>query len=484
MSLKFKVIHSVFWSAIQGLGNQIISLIIFFILARLLTPEEFGLVAMANAFLAVIQIFLEQGIAQALIQRQELESEYLDTAFWLTLIIGTIITVFGVTTASLAAQFFHQPQLTLIIQCLSLLCIISSLGQVQQAFLERNFAFKELATRGLLATVISGIIGVIFAVYGFGIWSLVSQQIVQAIIGTLVLWKASDWRPRWQFSRRSFQDLSNFGINILGFKIVNFFNDKVNDFLIGYFFGAVTLGYYSLATRVLATITQVIVKTSQDIALPTFSRLQQTPEKLLQAFYQATQLTSLLALPTFLGTITLAPDLISVIGQQWLPALPLIQILAIMGILRSVTFFTSSVFIAMGKPAWWFQLGVLKMMLNLLGFGIAYQWGIIAVTWAYTLRLYIAFPIGQWAISKLIKISWNKYLRQFIIPLLSSLVMIITILTAKIILHQLITSVFITILISAIAGATTYGIAVYLLAPKIIQQLLEFTKLATSSTPK
>jgi PST family polysaccharide transporter len=138
----------------------------------------------------------------------------------------------------------------------------------------------------------------------------------------------------------------------------------------------------------------------------------------------------------------------------------------------------------MGKPAWWFQLGVLKMMLNLLGFGIAYQWGIIAVTWAYTLRLYIAFPIGQWAISKLIKISWNKYLRQFIIPLLSSLVMIITILTAKIILHQLITSVFITILISAIAGATTYGIAVYLLAPKIIQQLLEFTKLATYSTPK
>ncbi|PSF39086.1 flippase [Aphanothece hegewaldii CCALA 016] len=481
MSFKQKVINSVFWSAAQGLGNQILSLIIFAVLARLLTPKDFGLVAMANVFLAVLQIFLEQGFTQSLIQRQELDQDYLDTAFWTTLVIGVLMTLFGVMTAPLFADFFHQPQLTLVVQWLSLLCFIFSLSQVQQALLERKFAFKVIATRLLFGTIIGGFIGVVMALRGYGVWSLVTQQIVQATVGTIVLWKVSDWRPRWYFSRECYQDLSNFGIHIFGFKIVSFFNDKANDFLIGYILGAVALGYYSLASRIFSIVTQVVVKTSQDIALPAFSRLQNEPERLCRAFSQATQFTSLIAFPTFSGIAVFAPEIIIVFfGQQWLSAIPLISILSLMGLLRSVTYFTASVFVAMNKPSWWFQLGLLKMFFNLIGFLIAYPFGIVAVTWAYVIRLYLAFPVGQWAISKLLKITWGEYLRQFIPSFVGSVIMILVIYSLKILFNYWLFSPVFILIFGSLFGAVVYGLAIYLIAPDIIQKIIEIVKIATS----
>ncbi|GFE67660.1 lipopolysaccharide biosynthesis protein [Chroococcus sp. FPU101] len=481
MSIKQKVVNSVFWSAAQGFGNQILSLIIFSVLARLLTPQDFGLVAIANVFLAILQIFLEQGFAQALIQKDELTQKHLDTAFWTTVGMGVLITFLGITTAPLFAEFFRQPQLTPVIQWLSLLCLILSLSQVQQALLERKFAFKAIATRFLFGTIIGGFVGVVMALKGYGVWSLVTQQIIQATVATIFLWKVSDWRPKWYFSKQCFQDLFNFGIHILGFKIVSFFNDKANDFLIGYFLGAVALGYYSLASRIFSIITQIVVKTSQDIALPTFSRLQHEPEKMRQAFYQATQFTSLVAFPTFLGIALLAPELIFVsFGQQWLAAIPLIQILSLMGILRSVTYFTSSVFVAMGKPSWWFRLGLLKMVLNLSGFLIAYPFGIIAVTWAYVIRLYIAFPVGQWAISKLLNISWSQYLRQFIPAFVGSIIMITVIFAFKSLLLVWSLSPLLILILCSLVAFISYAVAIYLIAPKMIKQIIALFRLATS----
>ncbi|WP_421655574.1 lipopolysaccharide biosynthesis protein [Leptothermofonsia sp. ETS-13] len=482
MSIKQKAVKGVVWTTIQNWGSQAGSLIVFFILARLLQPQDFGLVALADVFLVFMQLLLEQGFAQAIIQRQELEPEHLDTAFWISLAIGMSLTLIGFASAGWVAEFLKQPLLAPILQCLSPVFVISAFSRVQQAILERQFAFKAIALRWLVGTIAGGAVGITLAFLGFGVWSLVIQRLVHEAIGTLMLWSASNWRPGFKVSMPHFRQLFGFGINIMGFNVLNFFNTRINDFLIGYFLGLIALGYYSVAYRVLTVMTQLLVRTSRDVALPTFSRLQTEPERFRRAFYTATQLTSTVAFPTFLGMATLAPELVLLLfGKQWQPSIPLMQILALMGMLRAVTFFKGSVFIAMGKPAWWFWLSVLNVVLNLIGFAIAIPFGIQAVAFAYVLRGYLAFPVGQWAVSRLIQDPLLLYLRQFITPLVSALVMATAILGAK----QLLTvwlNPFGLLATCTFLGAMIHGLTIRLLAPQLFQQVLDLARLAVSRT--
>ncbi|NJN87778.1 MAG: oligosaccharide flippase family protein, partial [Leptolyngbyaceae cyanobacterium SL_7_1] len=205
MSIKQKAIKGVAWSAIQNWGSQVGSLLVFFLLARLLTPEAFGLVALANVFLLFMQLLLEQGFSQAIIQREDLEPEHLNTAFWLTLVSGTLLAGIGIFSASWIAELFGQAALTPIIRWVSPLLIIIALARVQQASLERKFNYKAIAARKILATFMGGAVGVLMAFLGFGVWSLVAQQFVFESVGAITLWVCSDWRPGLTVSMRHFR---------------------------------------------------------------------------------------------------------------------------------------------------------------------------------------------------------------------------------------------------------------------------------------
>lgn len=484
MGIKQKAIRGFVWSAIQNWGSQAGGLVVFFVLARLLPPAAFGLVALANVFLAFMQIFLEQGFAQALIQRKHLEPEHLDTAFWTTVAIGGVLSLLGWIGAGAVANLFNQPQLTPILQWLSLLFLINSFSNVQRAILERRFAFKAIAARSLLAMLMGGITGVGMACLGFGVWSLVGQQMVSELVAVLVLWTASDWRPGLKISAQHFQHLFNFGINILGFNLLSFINTRADDFLIGYFLGPVALGYYSIAYRVLTLMIQLLTSTSNQVALPTFSRLQDDLERFRKAFYLATQFTSAIAFPTFLGMAVMAPQLVSLLfGTQWLPSVPVMQVLAFMGMMQSVSYFKGSVFMAMGKPSWRLWLAMLNASLNIIGFSIAVQFGIVAVALAYVIRGYLIFPIGQWLVSRLIKTPLLTYLKQFIPALTGSLIMAVAMLGTKSLLVDRLSSLPLLFICSAI-GAFIYLCSIRIFAPDLFQQFLELLRLALARSSR
>jgi PST family polysaccharide transporter len=473
MSIREKAIQGVLWSALQNWGSQVGSLLVFFLLARLLTPEAFGLVAMANIFLAFMQIFLQQGFAQSLIQRQDLEPDHIDTAFWTNLAIGACLTGFGLIAAGWVAAQFQQPQLVPILQVLSLLFLITACGNVQQALLERAFNFRATATRALAATLVGGVAGIGLALTGFGVWSLVGQQVIQELIGTLVLWQASDWRPRFKVSLPHFWQLFHFGMPILGFNFLNFLNSRADDLLIGYFLGAAPLGYYSIAYRILGVMQQLLVQTSQQIALPTFSRLQSDLEQFRQAFYTATQLTSLIAFPAFLGVLALAPELVVMLfGEQWIPSIPVLQVLSLAGIFQSISFFKSSVFMAMGKPSWSLWLSLLTVVLNLIGFSIAVRWDIVAVAAAFVIRGYLVFPIGQWAVSRLIHVPVLTYIKQFTAPLVSAIMMTGFVVFIKNWLLGITSAYILVVSISALLGALLYIGLIRFSSPALFDKLL------------
>ncbi|MCY7278519.1 MAG: oligosaccharide flippase family protein, partial [Phormidesmis sp. CAN_BIN44] len=189
MTLQQKAVKGIAWSFIQSYGNQVITLVVFLLLARLLTPEVFGLIALANIFINFIQIFLDQGLGEAIVQRKELEPEHLDTAFWTNVASGAILMSIGLLSADLVAQFFHEPKLSSVIRWLSLSLIIGSLNVVQRALLRRNLAFKTLAIRTLIASLVAAVVGIIMAFQGLGVWSLVGMTLTERIIGTAILWK-------------------------------------------------------------------------------------------------------------------------------------------------------------------------------------------------------------------------------------------------------------------------------------------------------
>lgn len=483
MSLKQKAIKGALWSAIQSWLGQVISFVVFFVLARLLEPEAFGLIALAGVFLAFMQIFLNQGFAEAIIQRKELEPEHLDTAFWIALSISLFLTLVSIGFANVTASALNEPLLKPIVSWLSISFLFSGLSSVQQAILRRELAFKNLAARTLIARLIGGATGVVMALLGFGVWSIVGQKLSEGFAGVLLLWWVSDWRPGFKVSKRHFQELFGFGINIVGFNVLYFFNRHSDDLLIGYFLGPVALGYYSVAYRLLVLMTQVLTQTTAQVALPTFSRLQQEPERMRGAFYSATQLTSTIAFPCFLGMAALAPELVpTLFGKQWEPSIPVMRILAFIGILHSVSFFQSNVIVAMGKPGWRLGVNFLNAGLNVPAFIIAVLvWGKIeAVAAVYVIRGYLLSPIPLWMIYKLIKIKTNTYFQHLAGPLGASIIMVGSIFGIKYLLGNSIT-VYGRLAIFVVVGGIIYGVAIALLAPKIFSQVIELIKLAFSS---
>lgn len=477
MSIKKKTIQGIFWSAIQNWGSQAGSFIIFITLARLLTPSDFGLVALANMFIFFFELVLAFGFIQKLIQKDDINDIEINTVFWTQICLGFFFTFSIFITADYVANGFGQPLLTHILQSLSFLFIIRAFSETQRGLLVRSFRFKAIAIRSLFGIIMSGIVGILMAVNNYGVWSLVGQQLTYEITGVLVLWKASDWRPKLQFSVADLRSFSSFGINILGYKLTQFFNQRTDSLLVGYFLGEVSLGYYAIAHRILEVMTQLLIGTLNQVALPLFARLQNDYQHFLDTYYTATQWTCLITFPMFFSVIIVSPELIiTVFGEKWLNVVPIMQIISLVGIIRGITFFQRSAFVALGKPNLQFKLGLINSILNLIFCLIAIPWGIGAIALAYVLSDYVAFPLGQWMLSKLISLSWKHYLTNFLAPISCTSVMIVIMILSK---NFLIVNLepYLTLIIISLIGATTYILTLIIIFPLVFSQIWSVIKL-------
>ncbi|MFM5901624.1 MAG: MOP flippase family protein [Dolichospermum sp.] len=474
MDLKQKSIASIVWSTAQSWGSQCISLVVFSILARLLNPESFGLIAIAAVFLGFVNLFLDQGFSQAIIQRRELEREHLDTVFWTNVSISVLLTFISIASADLIAKFFTQPDLTSVIRWLSLRFLIGSLNNVQVAILQRNLNFKPLAIRSLIATLGGGVIGVSMALMGFGVWSLVCQQLANGIIQVLVLWTSSDWRPRLSFSPKHFRDLFSFGMNVLGINILNFVVTNGDNLLIGYFLGPVPLGYYNLAYRLLTTLAQLFIGVASSTAMPIFSSIQDDLPRLRKVLYEFVELSNTIAFPVFLGMSVLAPELVIVIfGEQRKASIPVMQILNIIGILYAGFCYNAPLMMAVGKPEWKLRLDIFRTVFYVTGFFIAVRWGIVSVATSLVLTAYFIAGLTIIIIKKLINIDIKVYLSKYLNPLIASIVMILVMSITKIIVIHFYTSKELVLLFSTtLVGLVTYLLSIYFLNPDLIKKCL------------
>lgn len=472
MNLREKAINGVIWSATQTWGVRVISFLVMITLARLVAPEAFGLVAYATVFIAFAQIFVNQGLGDAIVQFSQISREHLDTAFWASLLTGGLLTLISFFASNAIASLFREPQLVSIIRWLSPIFFLSALSSVQQAILRRKLAFKSLTVRSLAANLFSSVIAVIMALRGYGVWSLVAKILVAAIVNTVMLWRVSDWRPAFRLSINRFRELFLFGMNIVGGDFVDFLSVHSDDFLIGYFLGSVALGYYTLAYNLLIVTTDLLISVPNAVAFPLLSSLQSDSASVTRAFGQVILLQSMIAFPIFLGIAALSSELIiQLYGTSWTASIPVLQILMLIGIVRSAVYIYSSVFRAAGKPSWRFGIYLLTAALNVVGFVLVVRLGIAAVAASYVIVSYLLMPLYMLMIRNLIGVSIRSHLNQYGPALISSLIMFAIVYALKLLIgEQIMLPIRLSILV--LTGAVTYLLTLRLTYPPAYKQMV------------
>jgi O-antigen/teichoic acid export membrane protein len=394
MSLRKSAISGLKWSALSLVGRRGLSILTTIILARLLAPSDFGLVAMAAVVIGFIELFQDLGTAAAVIQRKDPSQALLASMFWLNAGFGLATMAVLYWGSPLAGVFYREPQVTPIMQVLSVSFLLSGLSNLQKSLLERNLEFDKLARIEIGTSLFATLVGVTAAFLGHGAWSLVYQMLAGNFLATPLLWSASRWRPTWEFSWNELRSVMGFSLNLTGANVFNYFARNADKFLIGRFLGSQDLGYYDLAYRLMLYPLQGISAVIGRVMFPLYSRMQDDADQFGRAYLKVASAIALLSFPLMLGLTALAyPFVLTLFGTTWTPVIPLLLILAPLGAVQSIATTIGAIYNAKGRTDWalWWTVGA--GVLYVLSFALGLPWGILGVSASYaTMYLLLTYP--------------------------------------------------------------------------------------------
>lgn len=470
--LERRVARGLTWTMVDVWGRQVLNLLVFVALARLLAPADFGLIALAAVFVAFVQLLLDQGMGDALIQRRAITRDHVDTAFWVAVGTATALTLIGVVAAGPIAAFLGEPELGPILQVLSLAFILSAFSIIPMSLLRRSLAFHSLAIRSLVATAAGGAVGILAALQGFGAWALVAQQLATALASVLTLFRVTPWRPRLHFARGEFRELFGFGINVVGGDVLNFLSRNADNLLIGYFLGPGLLGLYAVGYRILLVSQTILISIARKIAFPAFSRLQGDRDRMVQAYLRLTRAIGAVILPGYIALALVAPELtVVVFGPTWRDSGTVAAVLFLIGPIVSVQAFSDTLLNASGHPEIVFRIRLLTAIVNVTVFLAAVQFGIVAVAAAYVLRGYLLVPFMLRWMQRYAGVPAIGYLAQLRGVALATLAMAIVIIGVRLTLSAAMTPVAL-LSVELLAGAPTYLVVLYAVERPLVHELL------------
>jgi O-antigen/teichoic acid export membrane protein len=357
-------LRAVKWAYAGVWGDRAFSALFVFILAAILGPRNFGLLSIAMIYILFFQMFLDQGLMAALIQKKNLEQEHLDAVFWMDIVLSLLLVSISILLSGWWGAKYHAPELRNIIAVLSLCIPLEATSAVQAAILRRNMDFKGLAIRSNVAVLAGGVVGIILALRGFGIWALVGQQLVKDSTALAAIWRLSRWRPTLAFSWRHLVDLANFSIWTFVAQLANFADTYAAPALLGLFLGPVAVGLYRLADRLAGSVVSLATSSIQLVSLPEFCRHQENPEQLKRSALACIDVSSAVTFPTLAGLAAVSKPLMLVLGPNWVPATGVLQLLSVMGAGAVLIYFTGPMMQALSQTR---RSAVLEWCRTILG---------------------------------------------------------------------------------------------------------------------
>ena len=361
------------WSYVATSSRVVITLVTSLVLARILGPEAFGLVAMALAFVAFVELLVRQGMMPAIVQHRTLTTGHLDAAFWLTTGAALVLTPIVLALSGWWAGVNDTPELSPVLRALSGVIVLKGLSVVQEAHIIRSLDFRVLAMRTSAATVVGGASGIVAALGGAGVWALVTQQLVAAALETVLIWRMSEWRPRPRFDRARAAELLGFSGSTALASLAVYLQRQADALLIGLFFGPLVTGLYRMAARLVGIGLEVASGALRSTFLPELSRFQDDHDAFLARTVEILRLSALLAIPLLGGLAAVSAPLLGLLGEDWLPAVHAVQLMALLAALHSIAIFTGPILQADGQPgafAWLTWATGLLSVATLVGAGL------------------------------------------------------------------------------------------------------------------
>jgi PST family polysaccharide transporter len=454
---------------------RVVSLVSFFILAHLLTPEDFGLVALAAVYFTFGSFFIDQGFSTSLVQREELEDAHLDAVFWAQCVLGVALAALTFFLADPIARLLGEPVLTPVLQALSIVPIISGLTLVQQAQLRRGLQFRGLATRRVLSTAAGAAIAIVLATQGFGVWSLVAQTAGAALVSLVVFWRVSTWRPRLSFSFRHLRDLTSFGAAVFAHDVISSIAIHIDRLLVGRFAGAGALGVYSVARRLDSIAGEVLVVGLQKIVVPVFARVQNDRLALQRGLFRAHRLIAFVVLPAFVGIALTAPKLVPLLlGSKWIEAIPVVQAATLPSLMAALGFFLGNVITAIGRAGLRLAISIAHALVSTVLVLFALRWGPAAVALAMGLAAMFSYLLNIVALRRLIRLKLLAYHAQAWPAAAGTAVMAAAILWTDSYLSEL--APWMALALNIVTGALAYVATTLILARDQWQEIIALAR--------
>ena len=395
MSLKNQALSGVFWSSMQLFGTQAIGFGVSLILARLLVPAEFGLIAMLGIFIGLGTVLINSGLTQSLIRTEILDDEDYSTVFYFNL-AGSII-IYGLIflAAPLIAAFYKQELLTLIVRIYSVTFVINAFSAIQTARLTKNLDFKTQMKVSVPSLILGSAVGVTMAYTGYGVWSLVWSGIVQSLAATIQLWYWSKWIPLWAFNVEKFKKHFHYGVKLMLSGILDIIFTNAYTIIIGKFFAPAQVGFYTRAEALqmlpVGNVSSIITR----VSFPLFSSIQNDDVRLKSVYKRIMQMVIFLVAPILIIMAVLAEPLFRFLfTEKWLPAVPYFQILCFNGILYPIHSYNLQILNVKGRSDLFLKLEVIKKIVVVLVILISFQYGIYGLLYGSVITSILAFFIN------------------------------------------------------------------------------------------
>lgn len=414
-SLKSKTVKGTLWSSVERFSVQGIMFVVMIIMARMLTPEDYGLVGMITIFVAVSQSLIDSGFSQALIRKQDRTETDNSTVFYFNIAVGAALYTILFLCAPIISDFYGEPQLTPVTRAIGLCIVFNSLAVVQRALLTVRLDFKTQAKATLIGAVVSGAAGVTMAYTGFGVWAIVTQQVVNLALVTLFLWVFSHWKPIWAYSWKSFRELFSFGSKLLASGLIDTLYRNMYLIVIGKVFKASDLGYYTRAHQFSDFASSNITGIFQRVSYPVLCTIQDDDTRLADVYRRLLKVSAFVIFPLLMGLAAVArPLVITFLTEKWLSAATLLVPLCFAGMWYPVHAINLNLLQVKGRSDLFLRLEIIKKALGVAMLCITLPMGLLPMCWGMLANSIISIVINTHYTGRLIHLGFLAQMRDLL----------------------------------------------------------------------
>lgn len=427
MSLRSTMVSGVFWSFIEKLGFHIVSFVVFIVIARIIGPKEYGIVAICYIFSGLIStIYLV--LADGVVSLKVSDISELSTLFWGVVLIGIVLSLFGMISSVFITAFIKEPRLSYLMAMISPVAVIQSVGVVPGAILMSQMKFKVMAIRTILATILGGTVGIILAIMGLGAISLIIYQLVYVAASSFVLWLSVSWRPLKIFKYSKFCDLISPGIKTVNSNLGSFLQDQLPRIFIGIYLSPVEIGYYSFSNRISSSIREIVVSPLTSVMFPALSMVNADPEKQNDVVLKIFNVISILLMPIIFIAIVFSQYFIPfVFGLKWASAVVVVQLFLLSVVVHPFITIIQSVFRANNCMSYYLRINNAIILISLMSSYISSRHSIYWVVTCMAVINITSLPLYVFMVASVFKINYGRLFAALVIPTFSILMPVVAI---------------------------------------------------------